>query len=105
MQKNNADIDYRIVERSWMARIAAWKLGARSVAFVLGRNIYLFNVSAQEFLQDESWLRHELCHVQQFRRHGFFLFIIKYLYESIRHGYYNNKYEVEARAAEKECGG
>ena len=94
-------INYRIKEKSWLAKIAAWKLKAGSVAFVLGNTIHLYKTSRTEFLDNKAWLRHELCHVRQFQRHGFLPFIVKYVWESIRHGYYNNKYEVEARKAEK----
>lgn len=100
MQKNSSDIRYRIKENSWLAKMAAWKLKANSVAFVLGSTIHLYNATKEELLQNERWLKHELCHVQQFKAHGFFSFIIKYTWESIRNGYYNNKYEVEARQAE-----
>jgi len=67
----------------------------------MGKTIHLYNVSSEEFLSRESWVKHELCHVEQFRQYGYFNFIVKYLVESIRRGYYNNKYEVAARAAEK----
>lgn len=97
-----AVFDYIIKEKSWLAKIAAKKLGTKNVAMVLGRTIHLYNVSAKGFLADEQWVRHELCHVKQFKQHGYFMFVIKYLYESVKHGYYNNKYEAEARAAEKE---
>jgi hypothetical protein len=83
-----------------MARIAAWKLGSSSVAFVLGTTIHLYNVTEAEFLSNQRWVKHELKHIEQFEEHGYFTFIWKYLVESIRKGYYNNKYEVEARAAE-----
>jgi len=102
VQKNKTDIEYRVVENSWTAKLAAWKLGAVSVAFVLGKTIYLFNVTKDEFLQNKTWVRHELCHVRQFKQYGFIPFIARYLLQSIRHGYYNNKYEKEAREAEKE---
>jgi len=91
---------FSIKENSWIAKIAALKLRSTRVAIVIGDTIHLHNTSKQEFLQDEKWLRHELCHVRQFREHGFFTFILKYLWESIRRGYYNNRYEKEARAAE-----
>lgn len=68
---------------------------------VLGKTIHLHNISAQHFLEDTRLLKHELCHVQQYKQHGYVGFIIKYLWESFRKGYYNNKYEVEARAAEE----
>lgn len=94
-------MDYRIREHSLLARIASWKLGSPRMAIVFGSTIYLHNVSRQQFEADKCWLKHELKHVDQFRQHGFFLFLLKYLAESIRHGYDNNKYELEARAAEQ----
>ncbi len=93
-------VNYKIKENSWLAAIAARKLKCGKVAMVLGKTIHLHNTPAKDFLQDTCWLKHELCHVEQFRRHGIFMFLIKYLYQSIRHGYYNNKYEIAARAAE-----
>lgn len=51
-------------------------------------------------MRDEKLLKHELCHVQQYRQHGFAGFLEKYLWESIRKGYYNNAFEVVARKAE-----
>lgn len=91
---------YIIKENSWIARIAAWKLNASSVAIVLGHTIHLHNTKREEFLLNEQWVRHEICHIRQFEEHGFAMFIFKYLVESLRHGYYNNKYEIEARQAE-----
>lgn len=90
-----------IKEHSWLAKIAAAKLKSSSVAMVLGNTIYLHNATKQELLQNQRWLKHELCHVRQFQQHGLVLFIIKYLWESMKNGYYNNRFEVEARAAEE----
>lgn len=83
-----------------MAGIAAWKLSASSVAIVFGSTIHLWNCSKEEFLQNEKWVKHELCHIRQYKQHGYWGFIIKYLWESLRKGYYNNRFEVEAREAE-----
>ena len=94
------DLKYRIKENSFFAKLAAYKLDASNVAFVLGKTIHLHNVTKEYFLKDESWLRHELCHIRQFKEHGFLNFIFKYVRESIKNGYHNNKYEIEARAAE-----
>ncbi len=95
------ELTINIKENSWLAKIAAKKLRSNSVAMVLGNNIYLYNTSKEEFLQNTKWVKHELCHVQQFKQHGFAGFIIKYLWESIKKGYYQNKFEVEARKAEE----
>jgi hypothetical protein len=73
--------DFIIKENSFVARMAAFKLGTESVAMVLGKTIHLHNAGREEFLQNKR-------------------FIVKYVWESIRKGYYNNKYEAEARAAE-----
>ena len=92
--------DFIIKENSWLAKIAAKKLKADSVAMVLGKTIHLYNTNKANFLNDEQWLKHELCHIKQFAAHGYFLFVVKYLWESLRKGYYNNRFEVEAREAE-----
>jgi hypothetical protein len=94
------NIEFRIKERSFIARLAAWKLKSEKVAIVIGKTIHLHNTARGEFLQNKQWVLHELKHVEQFKQHGFLSFIFFYLLESIRHGYINNKYEVEARAAE-----
>ncbi len=90
-----------IKENSWLAKLAAKKLSSGSVAMVLGKTIHLYNTTEAEFLQDEKWVKHELCHIKQFKQHGYFLFVVKYLWESLRKGYYNNRFEVEARQAEE----
>jgi hypothetical protein len=95
---------YQLRENSWWAKIAAFKLGAQSVALVMGNTIHLHQVSQQAFLADAAWLRHELCHVRQFKEHGFVNFLLKYIWESCKKGYYNNKYEIAARAAEEPTG-
>ena len=91
---------FYIKENSWLAKIAAKKLSSKSVAMVLGKTIHLYGTTKENFLADERWVKHELCHVKQFAEHGYVLFTIKYLWESLRVGYYNNRYELEAREAE-----
>ena len=93
--------DFIIKENSWLAKIAAKKLRSSNVAIVLGKTIHLFGVSKMDFLQDEKWLKHELCHIKQFKQYGYLNFVVKYLWESLRKGYYNNRFEVEARKAEE----
>ena len=96
----NSIEDIIIKKNSWIAGLAAKKINVSQVAIVLGKTIHLHNTTQQQFLQDERWVKHELCHVQQFQQYGYFVFIIKYLWENIRNGYQNNKYEIEARQAE-----
>ena len=44
--------------------------------------------------------RHELEHFYQVQRDGFLRFYIRWLWLTFRRGYWNNPYEIEARAAE-----
>ena len=92
--------DYFIKENSWIAKLAAKKLRSNRVAIVIGKTIHLHNTTKQFFLSDEKWVKHELCHIKQFEQNGYVLFIAKYLWESLKHGYQNNRYEIEAREAE-----
>jgi len=94
--------DFRIKENSWIARLAAWKLNADKLAIVIGRTIHLHRTGREEFLQNKRWLLHEMIHIDQFRRYGLLRFIVLYLWESLRKGYYNNRFEVEARMAERD---
>jgi hypothetical protein len=96
---NNSE--FIIKENSWLAKVAAKKLRSTNVAMVLGKTIHLFGVSKTVFLQDEKWVKHELCHIEQFKQYGYFTFVVRYLWGSLRKGYYNNRFEVEARKAEE----
>lgn len=90
----------RIKENSWLAKIAAIKMRAEKVAIVFGNTIHLYQTSKGEFLNNKEWLCHELTHVEQYRQNGFIGFIRKYLVECLKNGYYNNKFEMEARKNE-----
>jgi hypothetical protein len=95
-------MNVRIKENSWVAKIAAKKMRADKVAIVFGQTIHLYNTSRAAFLLDKDWVCHELKHVEQYRQNGFAGFLVKYLFEWMKKGYYNNKFEVEARAYEKD---
>lgn len=86
-----------IKDESLLAKLAAAKLKTASVAIVFNNIIHLHNITCQEFLSNKKWVCHELTHVLQYRKYGAVKFIILYLWESIKHGYYNNKFEKEAR--------
>ncbi|MFT4205170.1 MAG: DUF4157 domain-containing protein [Chitinophagaceae bacterium] len=90
----------KIKENAFVARIAARKLKSRRVAITIGKTIYLYNTTKEDFLADERWLRHEMQHIRQFRRYGLLRFSVMYLWETMRHGYHDNKWEKEARDAE-----
>ncbi len=92
----------RIKENSFRARLACRHLGYSHVAMVVGRTIYLHNVSVETFLARPSWVVHELKHVDQYREHGLLGFLWKYLRDYLKNGYWNNRFEREARAAESD---
>jgi hypothetical protein len=91
---------YRVKENSILARMAALILGADKVAIVLGATIHLHHTGKAEFLANKPWLRHELMHIEQYAQHGSVLFIVLYLWQSLKNGYYHNSFEVAARRAE-----
>lgn len=50
---------------------------------------------------DQSLIRHEEKHLEQIKKDGIIIFTIKYLWWTLKYGYKNNPYEIEARKAEK----
>jgi hypothetical protein len=79
-----------VIENSTIAR-----LHGRVTATTRLRRIYLRD-SALIFFQDSELMLHEYCHVLLQWESGK-LTILRYLIESARHGYWNNRFEVEAR--------
>jgi hypothetical protein len=82
--------EVRIIERSLFAR-----LHAGAVATTRRGRIYLTG-SAEDFFADPLLMLHEYCHVLlqwQPRR----LTSDKYLLEWLRRGYWDNRFEIEAR--------
>lgn len=74
-------------------RIGGWCLGRRTVsAITLGRTVFL----SPEARPSAELLLHELAHVRQFQESP--AFPLRYLWESIRRGYYMNRFEVDARS-------
>jgi hypothetical protein len=73
-------------------RIGGWCLGRASVAAItLGRTVFL----APGARLDPLLLLHEHRHVTQFQQS--LAFPLLYVLESLRHGYYRNRFEVDAR--------
>jgi hypothetical protein len=88
----------RTFVNSPLARIARLVLGrAPRVAMVLGQTVHLSGATRDEFLADPEWVAHEEVHLRQVRDLGTLRFLVEYLVESARVGYYQNKFEVEAR--------
>ena len=92
----------RLASQSWLAYLAAKWLRARGAALVLGKTIHLYGISAEEFRNSPRLIRHEMKHVEQYRRYGMLKFLWLYAWYSLRFGYIKNPLEVEARAAEED---
>jgi hypothetical protein len=80
----------KVIEHSWFAR-----LHGRALATTRRRRIYLSG-SAAEFFANPWLMLHEYCHVIHQWEPGR-LTVPRYLLECLRHGYWNNCFEVEAR--------
>ncbi|MBX5460293.1 MAG: DUF4157 domain-containing protein [Steroidobacteraceae bacterium] len=80
----------RVIEHSWFARAHF-----RCVATTRRRRIYLRG-SAAEFFENPGLMLHEYCHVLKQWEPGL-LTIARYVVEWLRRGYWDNRFEVEAR--------
>ena len=72
--------NFIVKENSRYAWLAAKKMKAPALAMVLGKTIHLHYISKEDLLRDKKLLKHELCHMQQFRQYGFADFLVKYPY-------------------------
>lgn len=73
-------------------RVPMWFFGSRHVAVTLWGWVFL----SLAIEPSTELLLHELRHVQQF--HSVRAFPLRYLWELVRRGYVDNRYEVDARA-------
>jgi hypothetical protein len=80
----------KVIEHSWFARLHG------ACATTRLQRIYLRG-SAADFFSNPWLMLHEYCHVLRQWQTGS-LTAPRYLLECLRHGYWNNHFEVEARA-------
>ena len=79
----------RVIEHSWFARLHG------AIATTRLQRIYLA-CSAEDFYDNPRLMLHEYCHVLRQWQTGS-LTVRRYLIEWVRRGYWNNRFEVEAR--------
>lgn len=79
-----------IYEHSWFARVHA-----RALATTRRRRIYLRG-DARHFFERPDFVLHEYCHVLRQWETGE-LTVFRYLLEWFRRGYWDNRFEIEAR--------
>ena len=83
------------IYNSKLAKFIGWTQNESLYAITTSENTCRY--SCPELLVDIKWRNHEEIHKAQYARLGWVRFITKYLIESIKNGYTNNKFEVEAR--------
>jgi hypothetical protein len=85
----------------WNSLFAKTTLSKKFTAVTFGQHVFIKAVQTDlPAVGVERLLKHEGKHVEQYEKYGFFGFLIRYLWYSIKHGYYNNPLEIEARKAE-----
>lgn len=82
----------------WVPLLGGWLTRSRhpAAAVTLGRTIIVHPAARLT----ERLVRHELAHVRQWQERPL-TFPLRYAWRHLRHGYRDNPYEVEARAAER----
>jgi hypothetical protein len=91
---------YRVIVLTFLKRIGGRVFIQNWLAITIERWIFAWRPL------DDAELAHELTHVRQWQENGFFGYIVRYLGESSRakksgkDRYRDNRFEVEARAAE-----
>lgn len=92
--------DVAIVRGRWIPALSGRLAGMRraAAAVTIGRTIVVHD----DVALTDRLLRHELEHVRQWGAQPL-AFPVLYLWQHLRHGYRDNRYEVAARAAEADA--
>lgn len=77
----------------YKSRVVRWFFPKYFVGFTLGRTIRMRGIRGWV---SKELIAHEVIHVLQYKKYGVIGFLIRYLVESIRHGYSGNTLEIEA---------
>ena len=80
--------------QSWVMALA--KNGEKQWAVTIGQTTYY---SCPEMFVTDKWRAHEDKHKEQYRRIGFFGFLVEYAKQISKYGYENAPLEIEARQA------
>ena len=86
---------------SRFAQLLAFLRGANNWAITLWWATF-YSVPKSYVDAHPAWRRHENRHKAQWVEQGTFKFLALYLIYTLRYGYTNNPFEVDARAHEKE---
>lgn len=87
------------IETPGPIRRIMWKLRSRFIKgapLIVGEAGYNCIYLLEDYWGNKPLIAHEKIHVEQMRREGWLKYRIKYTYYTLRYGYWNNPYEVEA---------
>jgi len=90
------------VYNSKIAKLFGFFNHSKRWAITFGQTAY-YSVSKEEVEKNPGWMVHENKHKEQYKRYGFFGFLIRYIIYSIRYGY-DNPLEIEAFQAQIDSG-
>jgi hypothetical protein len=82
---------------SRVARIFAKLNGCTNYAVTISETRTLYSCDEAYMKSVPGWENHENEHKKQYVRYGWFGFMARYLWWSLRYGYHNNPLEREAR--------
>jgi hypothetical protein len=102
MLYNKPKIKVKIKCNSKRAWLAAFNLKTKSVAMVWGNTILLHNVTRETFMANKAWVNHEVQHVHQVQKFGKYYFLWRYFMLSLKYGYNNHPFEIDARLHEND---
>lgn len=95
---------FRVVGNSKLAKIAGRINGEREkYAVTFGKTIFV-SCTKEDFLSEHWWVRHEVTHVEQYKKFGIFGFLKRYFAYAIFYRYRENPFEKEAISAEENEG-
>ncbi len=80
----------------WLAHIIVWlagRLTKGTQAVTIGKWIFIW---PPECVEDDMLIQHEHVHLKQWKRLGWFLFPIVYVWQFVRYGYASMPIEKEA---------
>ena len=93
---------FRVVSKSKLAKIIGRINGEdEKYAITFGKTIFV-SCTKEDFLSEDWWVRHEVTHVQQYKKYGVFGFLKRYVAYAIVYRYRENPFEKEAISAEED---
>lgn len=82
---------------NWFAKILNLFSPGKNFAITLSKDCVRYSCSKEIVDSNPKWRKHEECHKKQISDLGLLKFYWQYFIDFLKHGYKNNKFEVEAR--------